>query len=1692
MPIFGLVTFAVKWVLTSAHWTAAVAKVGLLTAGSYLLNRALAPSIHSDNQGTQYQFGSQTTEDQGLPIQVSYGTNRVHANIVGHYISVDTVKTRQKPTGWDWGSFGWLYDDYITKTEVSRTILACFGEGPIAAIDTATIRVNGRPLSDMPDVTVDSTRGLVDQSATTGWTTCPQDFPVGQKCLYNEPVTFTLARTGWTGLQVQLVFPQGLTVYDAKDGARKPTEVDVKIEVGDAIGDTWHTLMDDTINGMAGRSIRLAYDIAATYTGGSAYTLTAGQRPRVRVTRQTVDHTNSRYITAFELSVVQVERAIAFTHPGMVMMSLSTVPTEITAGGIQELSCETTGRIVANGAGGFAVSQYHADAVRDILTAPIITGNGVGTAYAIGHTRGVATSKIIEAGFTAQQALCQETADDGQSGTENVMQCDVVLSSATSAHRAIGQICASGRCGLTYEGNSFGLWIDDARVPVGLLCDGNWERGSGQLDPIPHDELAAEATARYRDVASDYTERSILVTDPELDTLTTVNLDLAAVTRTSEASRLVRRELARNRLVDLSGACRTDIDAVIYEPGDVVYCQIDGRSIGGRITAVSGRTVTLDRAITEVVSGTDMIVVQSRTGGTQTLDDHGVATVVSATQVTIDEDWDVTPVVGDPFLFGATDLADDIFEVADVAFDDHLHASITLTRYVPALDDLDAVAPDAYIPLSSLTRRDTFRDVLRPEPDANAAAAGERPTVFLAIEHYMFGNTGTGLVGWVSAEDEDSERLGYVRFFDTDYQPADDLTGTADRFIYWDKDAPTVFTTTNDIDDMIGKYLVCINDSGTAIYKGGIPVGADGNLANWSEITDDGSKPEDDADVTAEAIVAGNVFHEHFERDDITDHWTVHSGGGSITVVSSGGVAGSNILRIGDNSGDDMAWLTHKTSLVFDPEVRLRIKVRMKQTAGAGTVYAGAAGRNGADNAWVNINGADLLGSQHNIALSNATVTGDWVTYTGYILGTGATGDSTAHADPTSPAVLHEDVVKIRPLVIVNYNGAAGIVEIDSIDIDAETGSADGSMAFQDADSVAITGGTVTGITDLAVADGGTAGSTPAAAKTNLNIPCVNLADYAVGDGSNEATEIQAAIDAAIAAGLPLVIPPPPTAWGFSTTLAIGGGLGGLEGFQMIGVGNPKLKWLGSGTDTMLEITSIGESKFEGFHLDGDSIAGTSGIYHTTDSGVSSQRNNFSQVWVINCPGYGYRINQQHSNAACDYVVFDDCCLYANGVNMCIQGGPREIEWRTGPIIDAVTYGVQIDAGKFTGMKAFFGNSGTCDIYINGPIAAFHLFGGGSESDMILDTDASAAAGSPLLAPNIMQGFTQDRGVTPTSAIADYNYAKPLILIGCKFQEDFNIGVSAVSVVSVMTEFLDSASDSFTGNTDIVGYLGYDDAAVFKWGGVQIGTDGGLILTNHEGTKQRKAIYGDAAPTSGTWTAGDICFNTAPSGWSGPVGWSCVTGGTPGTWHSFGNMLEYAYSAIGKTLVTTTDAASARSALGLGGLATQDEGDILSAFAQTLADDADAATARGTLGLGGLATQDEGDILSAFAQTLADDADAAAARATLGVTILEGSPTAVTSNTNAAAGDDGTHYINQGAGGSISVTFPAATVGMLFRLTRTATQAFWGKPDSGETFRGHAADVYFELGGDGATVECRCLTTGVWDILSDGTITWSA
>ena len=179
-------------------------------------------------------------------------------------------------------------------------------------------------------------------------------------------------------------------------------------------------------------------------------------------------------------------------------------------------------------------------------------------------------------------------------------------------------------------------------------------------------------------------------------------------------------------------------------------------------------------------------------------------------------------------------------------------------------------------------------------------------------------------------------------------------------------------------------------------------------------------------------------FFDGFESATALDRWTGYSGSGELSLVSvSDAGSGAAVLRVGDNSGNDQAWLIHDANIAFDPTALYRIKSRIRRTAGTGTVYVGLAGVAADGTSFVNRSGSNSYSNQHYFAAAGAAPGSSWTEYTGYVRGTAASGTGgSAVTDPNAPGVMHEDVRYIRPLVIVNYSGAAGTTEVDFVSVE--------------------------------------------------------------------------------------------------------------------------------------------------------------------------------------------------------------------------------------------------------------------------------------------------------------------------------------------------------------------------------------------------------------------------------------------------------------------------------------------------------------------------------------------------------------------------------------------------------------------------------------------------------------------------------
>jgi hypothetical protein len=104
-------------------------------------------------------------------------------------------------------------------------------------------------------------------------------------------------------------------------------------------------------------------------------------------------------------------------------------------------------------------------------------------------------------------------------------------------------------------------------------------------------------------------------------------------------------------------------------------------------------------------------------------------------------------------------------------------------------------------------------------------------------------------------------------------------------------------------------------------------------------------------------------------------------------------------------------------------------------------------------------------------------------TTAGYILRVNLTNDGIQAVNPVAAGLTSELYPEANGFVVGN-----GTEFITEVGVDARDRLGLGTISTQNAATVAIAGGSITGITDLAVADGGTGASTASAARTNLGI----------------------------------------------------------------------------------------------------------------------------------------------------------------------------------------------------------------------------------------------------------------------------------------------------------------------------------------------------------------------------------------------------------------------------------------------------------------------------------------------------------------------------------------------------------------------------------------------------------------------------
>lgn len=167
---------------------------------------------------------------------------------------------------------------------------------------------------------------------------------------------------------------------------------------------------------------------------------------------------------------------------------------------------------------------------------------------------------------------------------------------------------------------------------------------------------------------------------------------------------------------------------------------------------------------------------------------------------------------------------------------------------------------------------------------------------------------------------------------------------------------------------------------------------------------------------------AGNSFAD----------WTLFNAPGEYTIVAQADGQAGRVIQLGNNAGNDMVWMHPNNFIPFDTTKTYRLRARYRRRSGTGSVYIGVSQKTPDKSFYVttgNTLSADM-GSSNYIVNAQTPAFDQWQEVVAYFKGR-STGAATGSGSQASPRTISQQAGFITPMLIANYTGQTGIVELD-------------------------------------------------------------------------------------------------------------------------------------------------------------------------------------------------------------------------------------------------------------------------------------------------------------------------------------------------------------------------------------------------------------------------------------------------------------------------------------------------------------------------------------------------------------------------------------------------------------------------------------------------------------------------------------
>jgi len=570
--------------------------------GGTLLNYLAQPKIDLPKQPkASYGWGQmQSLQGQGNAVALTYGTVRTAGQIVAQH--VESVGDKQYLNLLLCGGEGELdYPEGIRKIKINDSNIQNFGEmtSVNSGLDGGVVEYYGPLDGNQRKLEIHKRFGTNTQTVIDAFNDSYFDQYPGIELTSDDNIgewqIVTTEGDNGTKLEVTVECPSGL--YRMSGGDLKEAWVKVEIEYKKEMpGKDWTKWVDPETNGwIKGHQ----YEPVR-----KPYLLDLEESCRVQIRCKCVAKSGTdedSHNTRTYLNCVSHIATEDFIRPGKALLGIRALATDRISGGTPAVTWEQTRKTVwvctdpANNSYVAKDADNPAWACYDLIHRAKNLRNPNTGDYEI-VDKGVPASRIDYDAFARWADFCDAPGD-----YQNALKVNLLIDATDDLWRTLSRVEVIGRGKVVLKGTRYSCICDCKSDPVQLFTMGNIVKDSFSEEFLPMQDRADAIEVSFLNKAKDYQRDIITVYEEgaDLHQANTTQITLDGVTDLDLACQEAKYRLRANKYLTRTISFEADVDAIACQVGDVILFQHDlpEWGSGGRILAVSGNSVTLDRKV---------------------------------------------------------------------------------------------------------------------------------------------------------------------------------------------------------------------------------------------------------------------------------------------------------------------------------------------------------------------------------------------------------------------------------------------------------------------------------------------------------------------------------------------------------------------------------------------------------------------------------------------------------------------------------------------------------------------------------------------------------------------------------------------------------------------------------------------------------------------------------------------------------------------------------------------------------------------------------------------------------------------------------------------------------------------------------------------------------------------------------------